>query len=226
MKKIDNDKSLNNEIISSCRNEILVGWLILFQLMIIGVNVWIYFHYKNVVTKYENVCFADSVRIASLENEINLLREKESSADIFISDSITVSAKSHIELFHYYFFTQAPDQKYIDHNIEKAMNLADERAYAMYKSLREKNFYNEIIRSGSLLNIFCDSIDFNSKTMEFKYYGRQRIERRTDVRYRKLVTTGKLVHVPHTIDNPLGYLITDWRIVKNEDIFFREEKYR
>lgn len=140
-----------------------------------------------------------------------------------MDETLDVEAKSHVEMFHHLFFSLAPDQTYIDYTIEKAMNLADETALAQFNALREKGFYNEIIGTSSVLSIFCDSISFNSKTMEFRYYGRQRLERRTMILMRKIVTAGRLERSPRTENNPHGLIIRDWRTLLNEDIERREK---
>ena len=49
--------------------------------------------------------------------------------------------------------------------------------------------------------------------MEFMYYGKQRIERRTSILTRELVTAGQLKRVPRTDNNPHGLLITNWRTI-------------
>ena len=40
-----------------------------------------------------------------------------------MEETLDVEAKSHIEMFHHYFFTLAPDDKYIRYSMEKAMYL-------------------------------------------------------------------------------------------------------
>ena len=65
---------------------------------------------------------------------------------------------------------------------------------------------------------FCDSISFDQEKMEFTYYGRQRIERRTNILTRELVTAGRLKRVPRTENNPHGLLITNWRTLLNKDL--------
>ena len=75
--------------------------------------------------------------------------------------------------------------------------------------------------TSAVFNIFCDSIDFNKEKMEFTYYGRQRIERRTSILMREIVTAGQLKRVPRTENNPHGLLIVNWRTLLNKDI---EEK--
>lgn len=133
-------------------------------------------------------------------------------------ETLEVEAKSHVELFHDLFFTLAPDDKYIDYTIEKAMYLVDETGLAQYNALKDKGFYNNIMGTSSVFSIFCDSIKFDKTTMEWTYYGRQRIERRTSILIRQLVTTGQLKRVPRTENNSHGLMITNWRTVLNKDI--------
>lgn len=57
-----------------------------------------------------------------------------------MEETLDVEAKSHVEMFHHYFFTMAPDDKYIKYTIEKAMYLVDESGLAQYNTLKEKGF--------------------------------------------------------------------------------------
>lgn len=124
----------------------------------------------------------------------------------------------HIENFHHYFFTLAPDDKYIRYTMEKAMYLVDETGLAQYNTLKEKGFYNNILGTSAVFSIVCDSIAFNREKMEFTYYGHQRIERRSNILTRELVTAGQLQRVPRTDNNPHGLLIVNWRTLLNKDV--------
>ena len=135
-----------------------------------------------------------------------------------MDETLDVEAKSHVEMFHHYFFTLAPDDKYIRYTMEKAMYLVDETGLAQYNTLKEKGFYNNIMGTSAVFSIFCDSIKFDEQKMEFTYYGRQRIERRTSILTRELVTAGQLKRVPRTDNNPHGLLIVNWRTLLNRDI--------
>ena len=135
-----------------------------------------------------------------------------------MDETFDVEAKSHIEMFHNLFFTLAPDDKYIDYTIKKAMYLIDESGLAQYNTLKENGFYNNIIGTSTICSIFCDSIKLNKKDMSFTYYGRQRIERRTSILMRQLITAGKLRRVPRTENNPHGFLIYNWRTIANKDL--------
>lgn len=133
-------------------------------------------------------------------------------------ETFDVEAKSDIEMFHQFFFTLAPDDKYIQYTMKKAMYLVDETGLAQYNTLKEKGFYSNILGTSAVISIFCDSIKFNKEDMEFTYYGRQRIERRSNILTRELVTAGQLKRVPRTDNNPHGLLITNWRTLLNKDI--------
>ena len=91
-----------------------------------------------------------------------------------MEETLDVEAKSHVEMFHHYFFTLAPDDKYIKYTMDKAMYLVDETGLAQYNTLKEKGFYSNILGTSAVFSIFCDSITFNKEKMEFTYYGRQR----------------------------------------------------
>ena len=135
-----------------------------------------------------------------------------------MDETLDVEAKSHIEMFHHLFFTLAPDDKYIRYTMEKAMYLVDETGLAQYNTLKEKGFYSNIMGTSAVFSIFCDSIEFNKDDMEFTYHGRQRIERRSSILMRELVTAGKIKKVPRTENNPHGLLIVNWRTLVNKDI--------
>lgn len=135
-----------------------------------------------------------------------------------MEETLDVEAKSHVEMFHHLFFTLAPDDKYIRYTMEKAMYMVDETGLAQYNTLKEKGFYSNIMGTSAVFSIFCDSIKFDREKMEFTYYGRQRIERRSSILMRELVTAGKLKRVPRTENNPHGLLIVNWRTLLNKDI--------
>lgn len=135
-----------------------------------------------------------------------------------MDETLDVEAKNHVELFHHLFFTLAPDDKYIKYTMDKAMYLVDETGLAQYNALKEKGFYNNIMGTSAVFSIFCDSINFDKEKMQFTYYGRQRIERRTNILMRQLVTAGELKRVPRTENNPHGLLIVNWRTLLNKDL--------
>lgn len=135
-----------------------------------------------------------------------------------------VEAKSHIENFHHLFYTLAPDEKYIKYTQSKAMYLVDESGVAQLNMMKEKGLFSNIIGSSAVLTIFCDSIRLDEESQQFTYYGRQRIERTTDITYRTLVTSGNLRRVLRTDKNPHGLMITNWRVLENNDLEHRRKQ--
>lgn len=152
-------------------------------------------------------------KIYVLDGNVPILVERST-----MQETLDVEAKSHIEMFHHYFFTLAPDDKYIKYTMEKAMYLVDETGLAQYNTLKEKGFYSNIMGTSAVFSIYCDSIKVDMQNMNFTYYGRQRIERRSSILMRELVTAGKLKRVPRTDNNPHGLLIVNWRTLLNKDI--------
>lgn len=138
--------------------------------------------------------------------------------------TLDIEAKADIDMFHHLFFTLAPDDKYIRYTIDKAMYLVDETGLAQYNALKEKGFYNNVVGTSTICSIYCDSIQLDKKKMTFKYFGRQRIERRTSILMRQIVTAGELKRVPRTENNPHGFLIMNWRTLVNKDLEEREKE--
>ena len=82
-----------------------------------------------------------------------------------MDETLDVEAKSHVEMFHHYFFTLPPDDKYIRYTMEKAMYLVDETGLAQYNTLKERGFYSNILGTSAVFSIFCDSIRFDKSTI-------------------------------------------------------------
>lgn len=129
-----------------------------------------------------------------------------------------VEYKAHVDLFHSLFFTLTSDDKYIQYQMKKAMYLVDESGIQQYNNLKEKGFFSQIMSSSAVLTIETDSIQLDGPKRYFKYYGKQRIERRTSYVIRSLVTEGYLQDVPRSPNNPHGIIIQRWRTLENRDV--------
>jgi conjugative transposon TraK protein len=151
-------------------------------------------------------------QIYILDGEIPFLAERAQLESNFIME-----AKAHIQLFHYYFFNLPADDDFIEWTTGKAMYMADGTALKQKQALTEKGFYSDILSSSAVCTIMCDSIRFDERTREFTYYGTQHIKRRTKDVVRSLVTTGQVITVPRTANNPHGLLITQWKTLENKD---------
>lgn len=132
--------------------------------------------------------------------------------------NFTMEAKAHIQLFHHYFFTLPPDDKYIEWTMNKAMYMADGSALKQKRAMQETGFLNDIVSSSATCTIMCDSINFDEKTRKFTYYGTQTIRRPSKTLRRSLVTTGNIENTERTENNPHGLLIVRWKTLKNIDL--------
>jgi len=126
--------------------------------------------------------------------------------------------RGHVELFHSLFFSLTPDDRYIDYQMKKAMYLIDESGMQQYLNLKEKGYFSSILSSSSVLTLQTDSIVVDEKKKYFRYYGKQRIERRSSVVTRLLVTEGYLRDIPKSDNNLYGVLILSWKTLENKDI--------
>ena len=134
-----------------------------------------------------------------------------------------VEYKAQVELFHRLFFTLAPDDEYINKNIDKALYLMDDSAKKERSNLTEKGWYNQIISSNATVSIQTDSINIDLNSKRFMYYGTQMINRKTSLIIRKLITQGTFKDIPRTPNNAHGVLLENWNILDNTELSFKQK---
>lgn len=166
----------------------------------------------NSVYSYKQIEIARK-SIYILDNNVPILA-KQTDAQV----NRPVEYKAHVDLFHSFFFSLTPDDKFIDYQMKKAMYLIDESGALQYNNLKEKSFFNSVISSSSVLTLQTDSIILDIPTKYFKFYGKQIIDRRSTKVIRSLITEGHLIDIPRSENNPHGVLITSWRTLENRDL--------
>ena len=121
---------------------------------------------------------------------------------------------------HELFFTLSPDKSAIQHNIDRALILADKSAYNYYSDFVEKGYYNRIIAGNITQVVKVDSVvcDFNNYPYIAKTYAKEMIIRQSNVTERSLVTTCRLTNASRSDDNPNGFIIEGLTILENRDI--------
>lgn len=135
-------------------------------------------------------------------------------------DNIPVEARDHVKMFHTYFFTLDPDDKVIRNNITKALYLADNSAKKVYESLKENNYYTQIISGNVSQEITVDSVlvSVNVYPYYFKCFAKEKITRPSSLTTRSLITEGFLRNVSRSDNNPHGFLIEKWATIENKDL--------
>ncbi|MBT9880309.1 conjugative transposon protein TraK [Bacteroides ovatus] len=117
-----------------------------------------------------------------------------------LSQNRPAEAREHVRRFHELFFSLSPQKDAIEHNIHRALLLADKSAYHYYVDLAEKGYYNRLI-SGKA-----------------RTYARQMIIRESNVTERSLVTECRLQNAVRSDDNPNGFIIEHFTIMENKDL--------
>jgi conjugative transposon TraK protein len=123
-----------------------------------------------------------------------------------------------VDLFHNYFFCLPPDNNFIELQLNKAMYLVDASGIAQYNTLKEHGYFSTLISSSSVVTLTKDSIVMKMENKTWIYYGKEKIERPSNITIRSLVTEGSLQDIPRTINNPHGVLITNWKTIENKDL--------
>ncbi len=124
--------------------------------------------------------------------------------------------KAAVDLFHSLFFNLTPDDKHIEYQMGKAMYFVDETGVGQYNNLKEKGYFNSILSSSSVLSIQTDSIVIDQN--RFRYYRKQKIDRRSATITRSIITEGELIDIPRSENNSHGVLITNWKTIENKDL--------
>lgn len=161
--------------------------------------------YKALSSSQENIYV--------LSNDIPLIARKAAG-----ESHLSIEGRAIVKNFHKLFFTLPPDDRYIEETITQALYLTDESGVRQKNALTERGFYNYLLSQSANFAIVCDSLKISPEDYTFTYYGTQRIEGRTAVTYRTLITTGRLTPIPRTENNPYGFLIVDYKTILNKDI--------
>ena len=137
-----------------------------------------------------------------------------------LSQNRPAEAREHVRRFHELFFNLSPQKDAIEHNIHRALLLADKSAYHYYVDLAEKGYYNRLISGNINQVVQVDSVscDFNSYPYKARTYARQMIIRESNVTERSLVTECRLQNAVRSDDNPNGFIIEHFTITENRDL--------
>lgn len=165
------------------------------------------FAYKQVAIARKSIYVLDanSTPVLARQTDVQMNRAAEYRSDII--------------RFHSLFFTLTPDDKYIEYQMKQAMYLVDESGALQYNNLKEKGFFNSILSSSAVLTITMDSVYLDMPHKYFRYYGKQKIDRRSSTLTRSLVTEGYLKDLDVRSDNnPNAVLITQWKTLENKDL--------
>ena len=118
-----------------------------------------------------------------------------------------VEAREHVRRFHELFFTLSPDRSAIESNIRRALFLVDRSAFAYYRDLQERGYYNRIISGNINQTVQVDSVvcNFDNYPYNVVTYARQLIIRESNITERSLITRCNLINSVRSDNNPHGF---------------------
>lgn len=172
------------------------------------------------------VCYAlwNSYRFAEAQRQKIYVLDGGKSLLLALSQDLSqnrpVEARDHVKRFHELFFTLSPDKNAIESNIERALFLVDKSAFAYYKDLTEKGYYNRIISGNINQTISVDSVvcNFDHYPYQVASYARQMIIRESNITERSLITRCNLINSVRSDNNPHGFIMENFEVVENRDL--------
>ena len=195
-------------IIKNIESKIRLATLVSLSSLVASVLIAIvvsFFAYRQVSSARRSIYILDNhVPMLAKQTDVQLNRPAEYRADV--------------DLFHSLFFSLTPDDRFIEYQMKKAMYLVDESGARQYNDLKEKGYFSSVLSSSSVLTLQTDSIFLDIPKRYFRFYGKQRIDRRSATVVRSLITEGTLRDMPRSENNPHGILITQWKILENKDL--------
>lgn len=162
---------------------------------------------------------------AATEREYIYILDKKNTLKLALSQNVNVNriaeAEAHIKRFHELFFILSADADFIESNMSKALDLADESVKQQYNLLMEQGYFTSLIASGISSEFICDSINlYNSTTHDIDavLYGKTSLVHSDKIVYKTIKTSCSLISTQRTINNPNGFQICNWNIIDNSVI--------
>jgi conjugative transposon TraK protein len=160
----------------------------------------------------------------SVKNRYYMLDNGQKLSTVRIKDfskAVDILCEGHLENFHELFFAIEPDMRYIKRNIEeKALYMIDNSGPKLFNQLMDSKYYEGVVYSKYSIGIEIDSIvvNYTRYPYPFDFYGKQKIQKDSDVKYRNLITKGFLRETAVTPNNLNGLIIEKFVVVDNNDI--------
>lgn len=134
---------------------------------------------------------------------------------------IGVEARSHLKQFHNLLFTLSPDERLIEQQLAESLYLGDQSVKFHLDNLRETGYYKKLLAANVSQRVQLDSIQVDETRSDypFRVYGKQEIIRSSSILFRSLITSGNLRPIQRSPANPHGFLIENWEILDNRDLY-------
>lgn len=137
-----------------------------------------------------------------------------------------IECKDHVTRFHELLFNLSPTTEAIQSNVERAMKMADKSAYDYYMDMSEKDYYRRLVSANIVQQIIIDSVkvDLSSYPHNAHAYAKLYLVRESNITSYSFESTGRLVEVGRSSENPHGLMIERFNVIKNEKIETRRRQ--
>ncbi|POS00903.1 conjugative transposon TraK protein [Flavobacterium croceum DSM 17960] len=172
-------------------------------------SISVYFYSMSLVEKSK-----DKVYLLNNGNALELVRSRN------LLDNVKAEIKSHVTMFHEFFFNLDPDPQDIKKRVTKALNLIDDTGRQLESSRNESMYYHKMIEGAISSRFYLDSISLqqNNNIYYCKIFAKQKLERSSKIVFKNLIAECRIRQTSRTDDNPHGLLIENYLIKNNETI--------
>ncbi len=130
-------------------------------------------------------------------------------------------AVEHVTRFHKLFFNLSQSSTTNQQNIERALKLADESAFAYFSDLAEKKYYSRLVAINGFQEIQIDTVITDMDVYPYKVCTKGTIfvlDEKDSVTTFTFRSTGVLVDVPRSRYNLNGFLICNYSMINMEQL--------
>lgn len=130
----------------------------------------------------------------------------------------SLECRDHVMRFHELMFNLSPSADAIQHNIERALVMADKSAYDYYLDLSERDYFRRIISANMVQQIVMDSVKVSMAAYPYDVhaYGTLYLIRESNITSYAFESTGRLVEMGRSEGNPHGLMLERFNVIRNE----------
>ena len=179
-----------------------------------------------------SLCVAALVCVGSVAAALHFTSSRMS--NIYVLDRGSVAAASvgeddgqrdlevqdHVARFHELLLNLSPSSDAIKTNVDRALTMSDRSAYNYYQDLSEQGFYQRLVSANISQQFSLDSLVTDMSVYPYKAhaYGKLYLMRETNITAYDIHTSGCLVDVGRSKDNPHGLMIEQFKVVSNDKL--------
>lgn len=171
---------------------------------------YIYFYSMKQIDESRN-----KVYLLSQGNALELVRSRNG------KDNIVAEIKSHITMFHEFFYNLDPDPVDIKTRINKALYLIDESGTQIHSKREEVLYYHKLIDGNISSRVYIDSIIpvlDSDNVYHCKIIARQKLIRTSNTTEKHIDGECTIRNVARTDNNPHGFLIEGYRLTNTSPV--------